>query len=301
MSAGIAHANLDGDGRQDLIASNAQHDWSTGVSYVFHGDIGVDTSTADADAKIYGTVKGQSAGCAVVGPGDVDGDGNGDLLLSACTDGTSGTYAGAVFLLYGPFAGTMDVDADQQAAWLGSDPGGAAGTELAAGEVTGDGIGRPGRRRPGGRGRKGDHLLVVEPLSYTARYRTACANARSSASSSRGGSFSGGCASSHSTVRAIASSRTDRTDHPSSERMRRALAAIGTLQSVGSSSFRCAGIASAGELDHAAFPTERATDERHPVALDERRIVDDVVVAIRGAVVRRCQRNRVTDVVDEAS
>jgi hypothetical protein len=138
-STGIAHADLDGDGLDDLIASNMKHDWNTGVTYVFFGDIDDDTSTTVADAKIYGTVEGQAAGWAIAPPGDVDGDGNEDLALTAAQDSLGGKRNGAVFLFYGPFAGNMDVDADAQVEWYGGDYGGNAGWDLAAGDVSGDG------------------------------------------------------------------------------------------------------------------------------------------------------------------
>jgi hypothetical protein len=137
-SGGIAHADLDGDGFQDVVASNPTYDGNIGVSYVFYGDIVADTSASDADASIHGTAFGQMVGCAVVGPGDIDGDGNGELAVGACGDSTERVNAGAVFLFYGPFAGTLDVDAGARGGWRGDVAGGAAGTELAAGEVTGD-------------------------------------------------------------------------------------------------------------------------------------------------------------------
>jgi hypothetical protein len=138
MSAGIAHADLNADGLDDLIASNAGHDWYKGVSYVFFGDIDGDATTAVADAKIYGTTEGQWSGWAIAAPGDVDGDGNQDLALSAPIDSLGGKNNGAVFLFYGPFAGNMDVDADAQAEWYGGDYRGHAGWDLAAGDVTAD-------------------------------------------------------------------------------------------------------------------------------------------------------------------
>ena len=140
FSAGIAHADLNGDGLDDVIASNAGHDWYKGVSYVFFGDIDGDTTTAVADAKIYGTAENQWSGSAIAAAGDVDGDGNEDLVVGAGWDDLGGAQNGAVFLFYGPFAGNMYVDADAQVTWFGGDYKGGAGYELAAGDVTDDGV-----------------------------------------------------------------------------------------------------------------------------------------------------------------
>ena len=139
-SAGIAHADVNGDGLADVIASNPRDDGSAGATYVFRGDIHGDTTTAVADATISGTVGEQGAGCSIVDVGDIDGDGLGDLALGACTDSLGGTYAGAVFLMYGPFAGAMDVDADRQGELYGDTPGAVAGFDVGAGDVTGDGV-----------------------------------------------------------------------------------------------------------------------------------------------------------------
>jgi hypothetical protein len=138
-SPGIAHADLNGDGLDDLIAGNMRDDNYTGVAYVLFGDIDGDTTTTVADAKIRGTVERQGVGCAIASPGDVDGDGNVDLALGACWDSLGGKVNGAVFLFYGPFAGNMDVDADAQAEWYGGDYRGGAGWDVAAGDVTADG------------------------------------------------------------------------------------------------------------------------------------------------------------------
>ena len=138
--SGIAHADLNGDGLDDLIASSTTHDAYSGVSYVFFGDIDGDTTTTVADAKIYGTVEGQVFGWSIAAPGDVDGDGSQDLAIGAPNDSLGGKYNGAVFLFYGPFAGTMDVDADAQVEWYGGDYRGGAGWDLAAGDVTADGV-----------------------------------------------------------------------------------------------------------------------------------------------------------------
>jgi hypothetical protein len=139
-SSGITHADLNGDGFGDLVASNTRHDSNAGASYVFFGDIDGDTSTAVADAKIYGNTDDQVTGCALTSPGDVDGDGADDLVVTGCLDSLGGKYSGTVFLLYSPFAGNMELVKDAQAEWFGTDYKGGAGYDVAAGEVTADGV-----------------------------------------------------------------------------------------------------------------------------------------------------------------
>jgi len=135
---GIAHTDLDGDGRDDVIASDADFDTEKGVAYVFHGDSVM--TGALPDAAIYGTVTNGRFGCSVAEIGDIDGDALGDLAIGACTDSGGASYAGSVFLMYGPFTGSMNVSVDRQAELYGDTAGGNAGWALAAGDVTGDAI-----------------------------------------------------------------------------------------------------------------------------------------------------------------
>ena len=62
-----------------------------------------------ADAAIGGLVVGDALGTVVHGPGDVDGDGLADLLLSAPQADAEGTSTGSVYLLSGPFSGSSTV------------------------------------------------------------------------------------------------------------------------------------------------------------------------------------------------
>ena len=139
LSPGIVHTDLDGDGQDDLIASDPGAAQSTGTVYVFSGDITVDTHTSSAVATITGSIIYQNLGSAVTTPGDVDADGNADLAISAAGDDSVAKNGGLVALFYGPFAGAMDLG-DAKATWTASYDQALAGTDLAWGDVTGDGV-----------------------------------------------------------------------------------------------------------------------------------------------------------------
>jgi hypothetical protein len=139
-SEGVAHADLDGDGTDDLLVSNILDDFYTGAVYAWFGDIASDTSTALADAKIYGRGEDELTGSAVGAVGDVDGDGGTDLVIGASYASTGGKHPGTVYLMYGPFAGTMDVGTDAQAEWSSYATNAAAGSDIGVGDVTGDGV-----------------------------------------------------------------------------------------------------------------------------------------------------------------
>ena len=139
VSPGIVHTDLDGDGHEDLIASDPAATQSTGTVYVFSGDIATDTDTSSAVATISGTIIYQATGTAIATPGDIDADGNADLAIGAAGDDSDAHNGGLVALFYGPFAGASDLT-DAQATWSSSDSMALAGTDLGWGDVTGDGV-----------------------------------------------------------------------------------------------------------------------------------------------------------------
>jgi hypothetical protein len=93
-------------------------------------------SALDADAVLLGEREGDQA-FSVVGAGDVNGDGVGDVFASAKRNDDGGDDAGKLYLMMGPFAGTHEL-ADAAASWTGVGAGDQAGL-TAVGDLNGDG------------------------------------------------------------------------------------------------------------------------------------------------------------------
>ena len=101
--------DVDGDGFDDLLvgASDYSSDGSrAGAAYLVRGGptllgAGSPFSLSLADVKLTGEAAGDAAGSSLSGVGDVDGDGFDDLLISARLQDSSGTNAGAAYLVLG--------------------------------------------------------------------------------------------------------------------------------------------------------------------------------------------------------
>lgn len=123
--------DTDGDGVDDLLL-NSGDDGST--ASLFRGPVEGELDLADPSARFMGT---DSIG-AMLGPGDLNGDGWGDLVLSSPE---AGEPHGEVWLFDGTVEG--EVDASSAFAHLvrgSSGEGHFAGYSLAMGEVDGDGV-----------------------------------------------------------------------------------------------------------------------------------------------------------------
>lgn len=113
--------DLTGDGVDDLVIGAPQVEVGTqnGAAYVVStAERGV-VSLADADAGFIGQDVGDQLGTAAALPGDVDGDGYGDLLLGAPYAAGGSSNAGRTYLWYGPFSGTTLSDL-APAVWYGN-------------------------------------------------------------------------------------------------------------------------------------------------------------------------------------
>jgi hypothetical protein len=139
--SGIGHADLDGDGRDDLLLGNRRYKRDQGAAYVFFSPLADEMETTAADMQIFAfdNTCCFGVGSDVTSPGDVDGDGAQDLLVGASLGDT-------VYLQYGAGPGVYVLYDDAQVSWWyptwSENPTSynLAGAVLAAGDVTGDGV-----------------------------------------------------------------------------------------------------------------------------------------------------------------
>ncbi|MFJ8138890.1 FG-GAP repeat domain-containing protein [Streptomyces sp. NPDC096013] len=111
-----APGDLNGDGRPDLIARSA----SSGTVYLYKG---TSTGTLSARVKLYADWRTYKK---VVGVGDLNGDGVGDLIAQ--------DRSNTVYRYYGTGRGTFGARAKLFTAW-----GGSYNTVVGVGDITGDG------------------------------------------------------------------------------------------------------------------------------------------------------------------
>ena len=142
LGAAVARvADWTGDGADDWAVGAPGFDdgkGAVGAVYVFSGtDVGA-LSGADATAAVTGTGVGQLTGAALAGGVDLDGDGAEDLVVGA--PGHGGTGEGAVFVHFGPLAGSTSL-ASAAASFDGIAAGSMVGEAVAVGDLDGDGLG----------------------------------------------------------------------------------------------------------------------------------------------------------------
>lgn len=131
--------DLDGNGVEDIaIGASTNNDVgaSAGAVYLWHSAPTGSVDASTADVRLTGVTAADDAGFALTGPGDLNGDGLADLVVSAPQEGGGGL----VYVLYGP---VVDDDslANADITWTGEEATGAAGEALApAGDQNGDGL-----------------------------------------------------------------------------------------------------------------------------------------------------------------
>ena len=140
-------ANLgdtDADGYDDL-GLGAPGSYVDGVAlgsaWVMSGaELGVDADVLWAMARIDGADPGALFGSAVAGPGDMDGDGFGDMVVGEEANSMYAYACGAATVWYGPFSGNLDSDAADARFGGAASEQFAGGAIVAPGDVTGDGL-----------------------------------------------------------------------------------------------------------------------------------------------------------------
>jgi hypothetical protein len=130
----LAFADVDGDGRHEALVAAYGSAAATlpGAVYVVARPEG-DTPLADAAVVVRGPGATSRLGASLAA-GDLDADGEIDLLLGATGEGAGGS----ALLFYGPLAGEID-GATEDVAWVGARPGTAAGESTALVDINADG------------------------------------------------------------------------------------------------------------------------------------------------------------------
>jgi hypothetical protein len=139
-----AGPDLDGDGAPDLLIATDQG-WSETVSpgdgavlLVSSAALSYSMIETDAFSKLVGDTTWSRFGYAMETVGDVDGDGSVDMLVSAYETSTTGSNAGAVYGVLGPFEAGVRVVPDEATGVHGSEDDG-LGFRMTVGDVGADG------------------------------------------------------------------------------------------------------------------------------------------------------------------
>ncbi len=140
----VASGDFNGDEHPDVLVgaywSSPRGEYS-GRAWLVYGPRSGTLELAEANAVMLGEDDGDYAGKSVANAGDVDGDGDDELLVGALLHDDDGERAGRGFLLYGPVSGEIGLEASDVAFtslgaldWTGWSLG-------AAGDVNRDGMG----------------------------------------------------------------------------------------------------------------------------------------------------------------
>ncbi|MDP2311522.1 MAG: Ig-like domain-containing protein [Pseudomonadota bacterium] len=179
---GIAAGDVDGDGLDDMLVGAYQDDSggsNAGAAYVVYGPMTGSLDLSGADAKIIGELTNDYAGYRLVA-GDLDGDGDEDLVVSAPGDDTGALSAGAVYVLLDAPSGTVDLST-ADAKLQGEDRSDAVGSAVAIGDLDHDGtldVVVGARERDDGGTTAGAAYVLYSPLTGTRDLSTADAYLR---------------------------------------------------------------------------------------------------------------------------
>ena len=134
-----APGDLTGDGVADLLLGGVGLNGNGGAAYVVAGPVTADTSIAGAPTLTGDS--GDRAGFAVVGPGDLTGDGIADLVIGAYQAEDPGSLydVGFTYVVAGPVTGSSTIEDVAIARLQGRTSFEGSGGALSSGDLDGDG------------------------------------------------------------------------------------------------------------------------------------------------------------------
>lgn len=141
---GCTIADINGDGIDDALIGAYEDDTASqqaGRTFVYYGPMtaGDYTLATTADATLLGEYSYSYSGRFIKAGKDINGDGIGDLLLSAPYDSAKIPYAGAGYVVYGPVSGDVDL-ATADGIHRGESAYDYASEGNAIGDLNGDGL-----------------------------------------------------------------------------------------------------------------------------------------------------------------
>ena len=135
--------DVDNDGLDDFVVGAWMEDTGAseaGAVYLVLGSSLTPMMGFGGAIRFTGEASEDNAGTAVQGAGDVDGDGELDLLIGAWGVDHQGDLAGASYLIYGPLTTADSSLANAGVTFLGEAAEDQSGMALAAGDMDGDGL-----------------------------------------------------------------------------------------------------------------------------------------------------------------